>query len=152
MKIKFYALILFVALLTSLVSGCGEYIEESRGDHHQTGYVPWGVDEFELFGLTKEELLQKFEGRMHFHNEESEFAWNDRLARFRVSFDKEGKVVTVQRVFIDGAGCELKGPLLTTKKEALEFSVEGLSSLGHLDAQDQAQLAMAQALLQDIAK
>lgn len=143
MSHKFYSLILLAALFTGSVSGCG------RQSYHQTGYVPWGLDEFELFGLAKPELGKKVEGK--FHSESSELSWKG-AARFHITFDKDGKVETVQRMFIDGAGCNLTGPLLTSKKEALEFSVDGLSNLEHLDQGDQSKLATAQALLKEISK
>jgi hypothetical protein len=155
MRNKFYVLILLAALFAGSVSGCDSPREQARisADHHQTGYVPWGIDEFELFGLTKQELDEKFKGELHVQVEDSAAVWNDdRPGRFHLAFDKDDNVTTVQRVFIDGAGCEIRGPRLTSKKEALRFSVDGLSNLDHLDQEEQSKLATAQALLKDLSK
>ena len=153
MRAKFYSLILLMALIAGSVSGCGRPQGQGHfsSDHFKTGYVPWGIDEFELFGLTKKKLDEKFKNKMHFRSEDSSAAWNDgRSAHFRLVFGDDDKVASVQRVFIDGAGCEIKGPLLKSKKEALDFSVDGLSKLGHLDQGDQSKLETAQALLKDL--
>ncbi len=155
MRNKFYAQIFLAVLLAGSVSGCENPPEQARisVEHHHTGYVPWGIDEFELFGLTKQQLDKKFDGELHFQKEDSAAVWNDgRPGHFHLAFDKDNKVAEVQRVFIDGAGCEIKGPLLTSKKAALQFSVDGLSNLGKLDKEEQSKLATAQALLEDLSK
>ena len=41
----------------------------SAHNHLETGYVPWGVDEYELFGLSKLELAKKFKDKLHFNND-----------------------------------------------------------------------------------
>jgi hypothetical protein len=155
MKSKLYSLILLVALVAGSVSGCDRPQEQGHitKDHFKTGYVSWGIDEFELFGLTKKKLDEKFKDKMHFRGVDSAAVWNDgRSAHFRLAFGDDDKVAAVQRVFVDGAGCEIKGPLLKTKKEALHFSVDGLSKLSHLDQGDQSKLETAQALLKDVSK
>jgi hypothetical protein len=155
MKSKFYALILLAVLVAGSISGCDRPQDQGHitKDHFKTGYVSWGIDEFELFGLTKEKLDEKFKDRMHFRSSDSAAVWNDgRAAHFRLAFGDDNKVATVQRIFIDGAGCEIKGPLLKSKKEALDFSVDGLSKLGHLDQGDQSKLETAQALLKESSK
>ncbi len=155
MKSKLYSLILLAALVAGLVSGCDRPQDQGHitQDHFKTGYVSWGIDEFELFGLTKQSVDKKFPGVLHFKAGDSSAVWNDgRTAHFKLSFGEDGKVAAVQRIFIDGAGCEIKGPLLTSKKQALDFSVDGLSKLGHLDQGDQSKLETAQALLKDLSR
>lgn len=155
MKSKLYLLIFLVALVAGTVSGCDRPQDQGHitKDHFKTGYVSWGIDEFELFGLTKKKLDEKFKDKMHFRSEDSSAVWNDgRSGHFHLAFGDDDKVASVQRIFIDGAGCEIKGPLITSKKEALNFSVDGLSKLEHLDKGDQAKLEAAQALLKDLSK
>ncbi len=155
MKSKLYSLILLVAVVAGSVSGCDRPQDQGHitKDHFKTGYVSWGIDEFELFGLTKKKLDEKFKDKMHFRGADSAAVWNDgRSAQFRLAFGDDDKVASVQRIFIDGAGCEIKGPLITSKKEALDFSVDGLSKLGNLDKADQSKLEAAQALLKDLSR
>ena len=155
MKSKLYSLILLAALVAGSVSGCDRPQGQGHftSDHYKTGYVSWGIDEFELFGLTKKKLDEKFKGEMHFKAEDSAAVWNDgRSAHFQLSFGDNGEVAAVQRIFIDGAGCVIKGPLLKSKKEALDFTVDGLSKLSNLDQGDQSKLETAQALLKDLSR
>jgi hypothetical protein len=162
MKIKFYALIMFAALVTSSVSGCGNSTENASQseEHHHTGYVPWGIDEFELFSLTRDELQQKFKDELRFKNDYAEavMAGGDGPGfgqpHFQLSFDKDktAKVTAVQRVFVDGAGCDIKGPLLTSKVEALKFSIDGLSKCTNLNEKEAEKLATAKELLANISK
>lgn len=155
MKSKLYSLIFLVVLVAGTVSGCDRPQAQGHfsSDHFKTGYVPWGIDEFELFGLTKKNLDENFKGKMHFRVEDSSAVWNDgRSAHYHLGFGEDDKVASVQRVFIDGGGCEIKGPLLKSKKEALDFSVDGLSKLGKLDQGDQAKLERAKALLKDLSR
>jgi|GEM_PF-3507333 hypothetical protein len=149
MKVKLYGLIFFGALLIGSVSGCTEQTERLGHSHHETGYVSWGIDEFELFGLTKEELVEKFRGRLSLSEKETAVTFDDgHCGHFHLSFDKEKKIDGVQRVFIDGAGCEIFGPYLGTRREALEFSINGLKEHTPLDKEDAAKLATAQEMLE----
>jgi hypothetical protein len=150
MKVKLYALILLGALFVGSVSGCSEQPDRSPHNHHQTDYVSWGIDEFELFGFTKEELAEKFRGKLYLSEDDKAVAFKDgRSGHFHLSFDKEKRVDGVERVFIDGAGCEIHGPFLATKRQALEFTINGLTENKTLDKEDTAKLEAAQALLKE---
>ncbi|HNB24722.1 MAG TPA: hypothetical protein PKZ32_20040 [Candidatus Melainabacteria bacterium] len=147
---KFSLFILLALLLTFPLFGC-ETVQENPSvskEHHEIDYVPWGIDEFELFGLAKNEIGAKSKGELQFKEEDSSAEWKDgRSAHFQVSFDKDGKITSVQRVFVDGAGCLMRGPLFTSRKQALEFSVAGLSKRDHLDQAEKEKLSTAKALL-----
>lgn len=113
-----------------------------------TPYVSWGVDEYELFGLTKEELDSKYKGKMKFAPNFSKAILSDAKNEcksfigptFRLTYNDEGKVVAVQRCF-EACGKDFVGPQLDTKKEALEFTVNGLA--GTKNAKDLEKLASA---------
>lgn len=141
-------MIFFSASFISLISACGNQSVRDSHNHHQTGYVSWGIDEFELFGLTKEELSKKFKGLLHISEIGAAVAFDDgRSGHFHLEFDKDAKVNSVQRVFIDGAGCEIFGPFLASKRQALEFTINGLKDVPHLDKDDSAKLAIARKLI-----
>ena len=151
MKIKYYALILVAAFSAGLISGCSKQPDRTGHNHLEAKYVPWGVDEFELYGLTKNEITQKFKGEMHLSEEEKAISWDDgRPGHFHLGFDDTGRVGAIRRIFIDGAGCEIKGPELNSKEKALQFSIEGLSHLSHLDKDDQSKLAAAKKQLAEL--
>ncbi len=63
MKSKLHSLILLAALVAGSVSGCDRPQDQGHitNDHYKTGYVSWGIDEFELFGLTKKETGRKIQ-------------------------------------------------------------------------------------------
>ncbi|QQR59139.1 MAG: hypothetical protein IPG59_06510 [Candidatus Melainabacteria bacterium] len=113
-----------------------------------TPYVSWGIDEYELFGLTKEELDSKYKGKMKFAPNFSKAILSDAKNEcksfigptFRLTYNDEGKVVAVQRCF-EACGKDFVGPQLDTKKEALEFTVNGLA--GTKNAKDLEKLASA---------
>jgi len=122
-------------------------------EHHTARYVPWGVDEYELFSLTQSELSNRFKGKLRFEDgythayirEES-----DRGPQFLIGF-QGGRVYSVQRLFIDGGGCNILGPKLMSKEEALKFSIDGLTELpGGGDQGDHKRLVEAQKLLQNL--
>ncbi|RTL40900.1 MAG: hypothetical protein EKK48_15095 [Candidatus Melainabacteria bacterium] len=118
--------------------------------HHDTGYVSWGTDEFELFGLTKAQLTKKFKGELEF-DQNFETAWlspKHTGPQFILSFSN-GKVIAVQRMFVDGMGCHIMGPILKSQKEAARFSIEGLTENPKPNLKDQAKLALAKKELAD---
>lgn len=85
---------------------------------------------------------------LHISENGGAIAFDDgRPGHFHLTFDKDAKVRSVQRVFIDGAGCEIFGPFLESKRQALEFSINGLKEAPHLDKADSTKLATAQKLL-----
>jgi hypothetical protein len=93
-------------------------------------------------GLTAPQLAKDFNGKMEF---EQDFT----KALFELTFDK-GKVVRVRRLLVDGAGCNIEGPSLSSKKEALLFSVDGLTKLANRDRNDDARLKAAKQMLAEI--
>jgi hypothetical protein len=114
-------------------------------NHHETGYVPWGTDEFELFDLTQPELKKEFKDKLEF-DEKLTHAWfnHDRSGpQFLLTFSN-GKVSKIERLFIDGGGCNILGPTLTSKREALQFSIDGLRKLNSSVPQFKEKLAQAQ--------
>lgn len=122
-------------------------------EHHTARYVPWGVDEYELFSLTPSELSNRFKGKLRFEDGCSHaYIWDgsNRGPQFLIGF-QGGRVSSVQRLFIDGGGCNILGPKLMSKEEALKFSIDGLSELpGGGDQGDHKRLVAAQKLLQDL--
>ncbi|MBU6454571.1 MAG: hypothetical protein KGS72_22570 [Cyanobacteria bacterium REEB67] len=111
-------------------------------------YVTWGVDEYELFGLTKVEIAKQFKDILGFDEQDSRifFVGYNRAGfgrpGFLVTF-ASGKVAAIRRLFIDGGGCHILGPTFTTKKEALNFMIQGLSAQPNRSAKDQARLVEA---------
>lgn len=118
-------------------------------------YVPWGVDEDELFGLTKADIAKKYKGTLGFDESESRVFFVDYNRSgfgrpgFIVTFS-DGKIVTVKRLFIDGAGCYIVGPVFKTKKEALLFIVDGLSKDTNRSPADDARLKEARRKLSSL--
>jgi hypothetical protein len=111
-------------------------------------YVPWGVDEDELIGLTKADIASKYKDALGFDAVESRIFFVDynrpKFGRpgFIVTF-ADGKIVAIKRLFIDGGGCHIVGPVFKTKKEALNFVIEGLSKLTNRNPKDEARLKEA---------
>ncbi len=120
--------------------------------HLEATYVPWGIDEYELFGLTPPELLQKFKNRLEFDKDFSHarFDQNSTSGPQFIMKITNGHVTGVQRMFIDGGGCHIMGPVLTSKKAALQFSIAGLSQSNTRDQQDNERLASARKLLGEL--
>ncbi len=116
------------------------YAEES-----DCSYIFWGVDEFELFGLTKNELSQQFKNKLTFDwaNSRAYVGGSRRSSRQFILTIKDQRVSEVQRVKRDPAGCNLEGPLFTSKEAALRFTIEGLSGLNPLRPEEIKKLATA---------
>ena len=156
MQTKFHVLVVLAILIVAVSSGCGGSQRKENGGwaHHpdlETAYTPWGIDEYELYGLTKEELKQKFERNLHFNYDYSEAVfYGGKNPRFELTFDNDKKVATIQRIFIDGDGCHLKGPVLKSKQAALEFAVDGLLKISKLTEKEQLNLAIARKSLADL--
>jgi hypothetical protein len=119
-------------------------------DHHTAKYVPWGVDEYELLALTPAELSSKFKGKLSFEEDYTHaYMWSGGGAGPQFLLElKDGRVASVQRLFIDGGGCHILGPKLISQREALEFSLNGLSKLQA--SEDQVSLRKAQELLKKL--
>lgn len=113
-------------------------------------YVPWGVDEYEFFGLTKQQLAARFK-KVIFRDDMRRVLLSPQPGNcagydgptFELGF-AGGKVSTVQRVFV---GCKETqyGPTFTTKVAALQFAIAGLSE--HTAASEKAKLKAARAEL-----
>jgi hypothetical protein len=108
-------------------------------------YVSWGVDEDELIGLSKADIANKFKGVLGFDEQESRIFFVDYnrpgfgRPGFLVTF-ANGKVATIKRLFIDGGGCHIVGPLFQTKQEALKFISDGLSAQTNRSAKEESRL------------
>ncbi len=111
-------------------------------------YVPWGVDEDELIGLSKADIATKFKDTLGFDQVESRVYFVDfnrpgfGRPGFTVTF-ADGKIIAIKRLFIDGGGCHIVGPTFKTKKEALNFVIEGLSKQTNRNPKDEARLKEA---------
>jgi hypothetical protein len=105
-------------------------------------YTPWPIEEYELFGLTKEQILSK---------------WNVDLSRdgtlslgyqrFNLEFSDALKVRAVQRYFV---GCQRTyyGRWLESKSEALDYCIKGLADYD--DSDSKAKLIAAKQTLADL--
>ena len=116
-------------------------------------YVSWGIDEYELFGLTKDQLKKDFKNKLFFNGDFSDAHFcpdGDAGPQFLLKFEND-HVSQVQRMFIDGGGCHIMGPILESKKEALQFSIDGLSSNPYgCDEADHKRLLSAKTLLKGL--
>ena len=131
-------------IVTSLCSPTRVYAHSPLHSLDAT-YVPWGVDEDELIGLTKADIANKYKDTLGFDAVESRVFFVDynrpKFGRpgFTVTF-AGGRIVGIRRLFIDGGGCHIVGPVFKTKKEALNFVIEGLSKLTNRSPKDEARL------------
>ncbi len=147
-------IIISLAITVALSSCTAHRDEQAKLPDSPTNYVSWGVDEFELFGLTKDELEAKYKDRIHFAPNYSKAIMNDAKNNcktfvgptFRLRYN-DGKVVAVQRVF-EACGKDFTGPVFESKKEALEFAIKGLT--GAKDPKDQEKLASAKEALEKL--
>jgi hypothetical protein len=122
------------------------------GHEYNQGYISWGVDEFELFGLNQSELSQQFKNKLTF-DQDYTHAWLGRgiggSHQFLLTF-KNNRVCEVQRQLRDGAGCNLMGCVFSSKEEALRFTIDGLSKLSPLTPEEVKTLAVAKKMLLEI--
>lgn len=118
-------------------------------------YVPWGVDEDELIGLTKADIAKKYKDTLGFDEVESRVFFLDYnrpgfgRPGFGVTF-ADGKIVSIKRLFIDGGGCRIVGPVFKTKKGALNFVIEGLSKQTTRNPKDETRLKEARKRLAEL--
>lgn len=96
-------------------------------------YTPWGVDEYQLLGLTKEELSKKFKDKLFFSEKYDRAAFSQsgtglgyQGAVFKLSFRK-GRVASVQGVF-EGCKQDFERPRFNSKEVAIKYAIKGLSS------------------------
>jgi hypothetical protein len=145
-KAKAKAVIAMLACAVAALFTCAAY-----GHQYNKGYISWGVDEFELFGLTKSELSQQFKKRLSFDIDYSHAYVGDicRCQQFNLIF-KNKRVCAAQRQLQDGAGCNLMGTEFTSKEQALRFAIDGLSELNGIRPEEEKTLATAKKLLLEI--
>lgn len=144
---RWLGLCVSLLIVTSLCASTGGYAH-SPLHSLDAAYVPWGVDEDQLIGLSKADIANKFKDTLGFDEVESRVFFVDYnrpgygRPGFTVTF-ADGKIVAVKRLFIDGGGCHIVGPVFKTKKEALNFVIEGLSKLTNRNPKDEARLKEA---------
>lgn len=115
-------------------------------------YVSWGVDEYELYGLNRDDIAKRYKGVLELDPGDDivHFAGLRKPCLGQPSFVVtfvDGRIAKVKRLFIDGAGCKIWGPLLPSKRDALKFSVDGLKEMEARSPKDEARLKEAQRLL-----
>jgi hypothetical protein len=144
---RWLGLCVSLLIVTSLCASTGGYAH-SPLHSLDAAYVPWGVDEDQLIGLSKADIANEFKDTLGFDEVESRVFFVDYnrpgygRPGFTVTF-ADGKIVAVKRLFIDGGGCHIVGPVFKTKKEALNFVIEGLSKLTNRNPKDEARLKEA---------
>jgi len=138
-----------------ITSTCGLTLAQGHPIHSLVAtYVPWGVDEYELIGLTRADITKKFKD-LGFEDEKSRIYFVDYnrpgfgRPGFVVTF-ADGKIATIKRLFIDGGGCNIVGPVFKTKKEALNFTIEGLSHQANISPKSAARLKEARRTLAEL--
>lgn len=147
------AKVILTMLCAAILSSCAMLKPEIPAES-PTAYVSWGVDEYEFFGLTKEEIQKKFKGDLHFNENVTTASFNEAKNEcksfvgptFRLTY-QDGKVQTVQRCF-EACNKQFIGPVFINKKEALQFAIKGLT--GTKNAKDQEKLAAAKNALATI--
>lgn len=119
------------------------------GHDYNGNYISWGVDEFELFGLTQIELTQQFKNKLTFDwvNSRAYVGGSSSASRQFVLTFKDRRVCEVQRLLKDGAGCNLMGYSFTSKEAALRFCIEGLSDYGKLKPEEEKKLSSAKKMI-----
>jgi hypothetical protein len=124
-------------------------------------YSSWGIDEYELFGLTKQQLATKFKSRAEFRENFKRFCIAPQKGAcagydgptFELTFENN-KVSKIQRIFM---GCKETqwGPLLTSKEGALRYFVSSMNDIarsGPLRPDEVVKLKAAQAELDAMPK
>lgn len=119
----------------------------------ESHYTPWGIDEYQLFGLTKQELSTKFKDKLFFSKDfaRATFLQNGtglgyQGAVFKLSFSS-GRVSSVQGVF-EGCTQNYERPRFDTKELALNYAIQGLSSCN--GPEEQKSLAQAKQALAEL--
>lgn len=142
MKLKF-SLLVFACLSVIVCSNPG-FCERC------CNFTPWGIEEYQLLGLSKEELSKKFKGKLFFSKgfkratfQQEGTGLGYQGAVFKLSFNNN-RVSSVQGVF-EGCTQEYERPVFRSKKEALIYAIKHLSQ--YKGAQEQQSLAQAQKAL-----
>ena len=129
MKFKFHPAVCLLGYLTVCIMFCiTPGVCDSESD-----YTPWGVDEYQLFDLTKQELSAKFKGKLFFSKDfDRASLLQNGTGRgyqgplFELSFSN-GRVSSVHGVFV-GCRQSYERPRFDSKEAALNYAIDGLSS------------------------
>ena len=141
MKFKFPLYVIVFTCLSAIICIAPGFCERC------CNYAPWGIDEYQLLGLNKEELTKNFKGKLFFSK-----------GFKRATFSKEGtglgyegavfnltfindRVSSVQGVF-EGCTQKYSRPVFKSKREALKYAIKHLST--YQGAKEQKSLAQAQ--------
>jgi hypothetical protein len=102
-------------------------------------YVPWPMDEYEFFGLSKDALAKQYKGKLIFNDDQTRAKLDPSgQGQFLFTF-ANGKVAAVQRLTLGPSGREYYGPMLKSKESAIEFARTGLAlSPKSIDGDDSA--------------
>lgn len=128
-----------IALAITTLTSCQRPVDRAS----QCVYIPWSIEEYQLFGLTKEQILSMWP--VEFSRDGDSVFFND--GKFNLEFDQTYKVRAVQRFFV---GCKQNyyGPWLQSQEEALDYCVTGLKS--YTDPKSIAKLQTAQQRLESL--
>ena len=147
MKFKFPLLVLVLACLSVVVCSNPGFCERC------CNYAPWGIDEYHLLGLSKEELSKKFKGKLFFSKSFKRATFSQegtglgyQGAVFNLSF-KNDRVSSVQGVF-EGCTQKYERPVFKSKKKALIYAINHLSDCK--GAKEQQSLTQAQKALAEL--
>ncbi|MFN8656553.1 MAG: hypothetical protein U0105_09460 [Candidatus Obscuribacterales bacterium] len=160
LRIAICVLCLSTALVACRPANQGQASDINTSPHSAgaVGYVPWGMDEFQFFALTKEELKSRYKDKVEFRDDMRRVLLSPQKGgcagydgpTFALTYVK-GRVSSVQRIFV---GCKETqyGPVLDSKEAALKFSIAGLSRIETLTPADSVQLKTARAELSALQK
>lgn len=117
-------------------------------------YSPWGIDEYEVFGLTAPQIEKRFSEKALLTGEEKVLRfknqYSETTASFHLGYD-HGKVCSVQREFIAHLpGYTATGPELKSKEAALEYLINTQSAKKALDQNLTRHLVQAKNVLADL--
>jgi hypothetical protein len=144
---------LLLAATIAFIVACTEF---ECAQAQRTGtltYTGWGVDEYELFGLTASEIEKRF-GKWGSVSQNGEvftfFNITSASPCFLLKYN-HGKVSSVRRQFTAQLdGYVDKGPQLQSKEEALEYFINTISACKHLDQNCALRLADAKRILAEL--
>jgi hypothetical protein len=119
-------------------------------------YASWGIDEYEFFGLTKQQVVQKFKNKVTFRENYQRICIAPQPGScagydgptFQVTYEN-GKVAKVQRIFM---GCKETqyGPVFSDKNAAMRYfisSMKEFAKTGPLRPDEQVKFKATQAAL-----
>lgn len=154
MKIKLLLItsVVMFLLITSVVMFLPLFLT-APSYNAESYYTPWGIEEYQLLGLNKNELSKVFKGRLFFSKDFKRATFSEKGtglgyqgAVFNLSFN-DGKVSSVQGIF-EGCTQKYKRPRFNSKKAALIYSINNLSS--YKGAKEQESLKQAKQALAEL--